>query len=282
MSKIQDSTKQGVAIVLVPGSFCPPDFYTLVTQRLTKDGYKAVTECRLLSACPQDDQPTPLAKLEDDVRHIREVLQKHLSEGKDVVMMMNSYGGFPGTEALQGLPSRASLTKDASADSNGAIIGLIYLSSFLPLPGDSLRSVMGDYLFEPLKSGDPGNYMYLPAEGGPGIFNEWTVEGSARDEDVKKWFGRMITHTSDSFDGKITYDMWADDSFKAKVVYVVGELDLVVPPALADSMIEKVEGKAGSGKVEVTRVKDGGHVMHVTRPDDIVQVVESLLRDLSM
>lgn len=281
MSDISESTKQNVAIVLVPGSFCPADFYTKVTQSLISDGYKSVHECPLLSASPKDNQRQPLAKLEDDVGHIREVLQGLLSDGKDVVMMMNSYGGFPGTEAIKGLSSRGNLTSASEKDRKGAIVGLIYLSSFLPLPGDSLRSVMGDYLFEPLKTGDPGNYMYLPDGGGPGIFNEWTVEGSVRDEDVEHWFGRMITHTSDSFDGKITYDIWADDKFQGKVVYVIGELDVVVPPALAESMIEKVEGKAGKGRVEVTRIGNGGHVMHVTRPDAIVQVVENLLRKLA-
>lgn len=281
MSDIQDSTKKGVAIVLVPGSFCPADFYIQVTQLLRASGYSSVHECPLLSAAPKDNQRTPLAKLEDDVNHIREVLQGLLSDGKDVVMMMNSYAGFPGTEAVRGLASRESLDSSSITDDKGAIVGLIYLSSFLPFPGDSLRNVMGEYLFEPLKTGDPGKYMYLPAEGGPGIFNEWAVEGSARDEDVKEWFGRMITHTSDSFDGKVTYDIWSDDDFKGKVVYVIGELDLVVPPALAESMIDRVESKAGKGKVEVKRFESGGHVMHVTRPDTVVQVVENLLRGLA-
>lgn len=140
---------------------------------------------------------------------------------------------------------------------------------------------MGDYLFEPLKTGDPGNHMYLPAESGPAIFNERTVQGSAREEAVKKWFGKMITHTNDSFDGKVTYDLWGDEGFKGKAVYLMGELDLVVPPALAESMIVRVEKEVGKGKVGLEKIEKGGHMMHVTMPDVVVQVTEDLLGSLS-
>lgn len=281
MAPLTDSIKQNTAIVLVPGSFSPTSFYAKVIQTLSSSGFTSVHECRLLSANPHDDQQQPPPKLEDDTRYIRDMLQKLLSRGLDVTMVMNSYGGFPGTDALQGLPSRGTLAKKGTGDQDGAVVGLIYLSSFLPLPGDSLRSVMGDLLFEPLKSGDPGNYMYLPDQSGPGIFSDWTAEGESRDEDVKEWFGKMLTHSSDSFDGKVSHDLWAEGAFKGKVVYIAGKNDLVVPPALADTMIKNLEEKAGNRKVELKTIEKGGHVMHVTKPDVVVQAVEDLLAGLA-
>lgn len=219
--------------------------------------------------------------MEDDAHYIRDLLQKLVSQGLDVILVMNSYGGFPGTEALRGLPSRGKLVEDTGAGQSGAIVGLIYLGSFLPFQGDSLRSLMDEFLFEPLKTGDPGNYMYLPGESGPAIFSDWAVEGESRDEDVKHWFESMITHSSDSFDGKVSHDLWAKGAFKGKVLYVLGENDLVVPPVLAERMVERVQGQAGQAKVEVKRIEKGGHVMHVTKPGVIVQVVKDLLRDLA-
>lgn len=281
MSDLADSVKKHTAIVLVPGSFCPPTFYTKVTRILGSNGFTSVHESRLLSADSKDDQKQPPPKLEDDALYIHDVLQKLISQGLDVVLVMNSYGGFPGTEALKGLPNRGKLVGEVASGQSGAVVGLVYLGSFLPFPGDSLRSVMGDYLFEPLKTGDPGNYMYLPDESGPGIFSDWAAEGESRDEDVKHWFGNMITHSSDSFDGKVSYDLWAEGVFQGKVVYVLGENDLVVPPALAESMIQKVQSQAGQARVEVKRIEKGGHVMHVTKPDVIVQVVKDLLKGLA-
>lgn len=279
MVNISSSIKNNTAIVLVPGSFTPETFYTHVSRRLISDGFSAVIQCQLLSAAPKDNQRTPPAKLEDDAFYIREVLEAYLAQGKDIVLVMNSYGGFAGTEAIKGIPTRSSLTTEIQAGQRGALVGMVYLSSFVPLAGDSLRSVMGDTLFEPLKSGDPGNYMYLPDQSGPGIFSDYAAEG--KDDEVAYWFGRMLTHSSDSFDGKVSHDMWAEGAFDGKAVYILGENDLVVPPTLAESMLEKIESKVGKGKVELKRIDKGGHMMHVTRPDVVADIIEELLASMS-
>ncbi|KAK5944361.1 hypothetical protein PMZ80_003642 [Knufia obscura] len=279
MAQLFEEVKNNTAIILVPGSFTPPEFYSAVSRQLITNGFDNVSQCQLLSACPKHDQKRPTAKLEDDALYIREVIWAYLTQGKDVVLVMNSYGGLPGTEAIKDLPSRSSLAAEMVTDvRKGAVVGMIYLSSFLPYPGDSLRSMMGDNLFEPLKSGAPGQYMELPGESGPGIFSDWTAEG--KEEEVKYWFERMITHSSDSFDGKVTHDLWKEGAFDGKAMYIVGENDMVVPPALADKMIEKVWTEAGQKKLMVKRVEGGGHCMHVTRPNVVVGAIEDLLSDL--
>jgi pimeloyl-ACP methyl ester carboxylesterase len=272
--------KSNLAILLVPGSFTPTHYYTHVCRSLQESGnYAAVQAVPLMSACKANEQRQPPATLEADTFYIREVLQALLAKGHDVIMVMNSYGGFPGTQALQGLPSRGVVVDACKPGEQGSVVGLVYLSSFLPFPGDSLRSMMGDTLFEPLKSGDPGNYMYLPAESGPGIFSDWAADGG-KDKDIEYWFGEMTTHSSDSFDGKVTHDLWADGAFQGKALYVIGEKDAVVQPGLSESMIEKVN-KVAEGKVAIKRVPDGGHVMHVTRPQAVVDAVEEVIASLT-
>lgn len=276
MSSLTATTKENTAIILVPGSFSPETFYTKVSRQLVSDGFAAVRECQLLSAAPAGEQRQPPAKFEDDALYIREVISAYLTQGKDVVLVMSSYAGLPGTEAIKGLPSRSSLAAETvDGQRKGAVVGMIYLSSFLPFPEDSLRTMMGDYLFEPLKSGDPGKYMYLSAESGPGIFSDLHAEG--KEDEVKYWVGRMYTHSSDSFDGKVTHDMWADGAFQGKVVYIMGECDMVVPPALAQNMIDKVNDQAGTKRVELLSIPKGGHVMHVTKPEVVVKAIEDLL-----
>lgn len=96
MHPVPGFAKQHIAIVLVPGSFSSPtEAYTYVSQKLAKNGYISVYECPLQTASSKDKQRTPPPKLADDVHHIREVLEGLLSDGKDVVMVMNSYGGIP-------------------------------------------------------------------------------------------------------------------------------------------------------------------------------------------
>jgi len=63
------------------------------------------------------------------------------------------------------------------------------------------------------------------------------------------------------------------------VVYIIGECDVVVPPTLAEGMISKV-AETVENKVKVVRVQDAGHVMHVSKPDEVVTVVEGVVADL--
>ena len=121
--------------------------------------------------------------------------------------------------------------------------------------------------------------MELPDESGPGIFSEWAAEG--KEDEVKYWFERMVTHSSDSFDGRVTHNIWDEGAFDGKAMYIVGENDLVVPPALADKMIGKVWKTAGMDKLKVKRVDKGDHCMHVTRPEVVAGAIEQLLADLA-
>ena len=272
----ESDPKSNLAIVLVPGSFSPPHCYTHVSRQLSTQSYAAVQVVPLMSACKKDEQKTPPATLEADAFYIREVLQALLSRGLDIIMVMNSYGGFPGTEAIKDLPNRNKLNFVNKPGQQGAIVGMIYLSSYLPFPGDNLRSMMGELLFEPLKSGDPGNYMYLPDQAGPGIFNEWN--DGQHDKDIEYWFGQMTTHSSDSFDGKISHNLWNSD-FQGQVVYMIGENDVIIPPSLGESMIDKVN-KIQDGKVKVKRHDAGGHCMHVTMPEKVVEAIDEVIASL--
>lgn len=265
------NVKDNIAFVLVPSSFTPPTYYNGVSRKLITNGYENVSGCQLLSACPPHELRRPPAKLEDDALYIREVIQAYLSKGKDVILIMNSYAGFPGTEAIKDLPNRSNLA-------GGAVVGLIYLSAYLPHAGDSVRSLTGDLLFEPLKFGTPGGYMTMPKEAGQGIFNDWYAEG--REKEAEAAFANILNQSSDSFDGKVTNDIWSkQDTFKGKVVYIIGEMDIVVPPSFGQAMVEKVNGLV-PGRVRTVRINNAGHVSHVTRPEVVAGIIEDLVGEL--
>ena len=65
-----------------------------------------------------------------------------------MVLAMNSYGGFPGTEATKGL-SKGEREKEGK---EGGIVALVYLASFIPPVGMSLRKSMGDDLPDSIKN----------------------------------------------------------------------------------------------------------------------------------
>jgi pimeloyl-ACP methyl ester carboxylesterase len=79
----------------------------------------------------------------DDAAHFHNIAEKLADQGKDIVLVMHSYGGVVGTECSQGL----SRTERKEAGKLGGIIRLVYLTSVVPEVGVSLRELLpGDEL----------------------------------------------------------------------------------------------------------------------------------------
>ncbi|KAL8754212.1 MAG: hypothetical protein Q9199_004500 [Rusavskia elegans] len=79
--------------------------------------------------------------VQDDVAALAgEVLHPLIEkQGKDVVLYLHSYAGFPGSAAIKGL----SKTERLAAGKRGGILGLVYQSAFIPKPGDTLLQMIG-------------------------------------------------------------------------------------------------------------------------------------------
>lgn len=132
------SNHSNTAFVLVPGSFSPTSFFEKVVPLLESQGYIAVPTA-LQSA---GERPQGPATFEDDASFIKATLQKLADEGKDIVLAMNSYGGYPGTESTKGMSKKE---REAKGE-KGGVIALVYLASFLPAVGESIIGNMGDDL----------------------------------------------------------------------------------------------------------------------------------------
>ena len=78
-----------------------------------------------------------------DANYIREkLLIPYLNEGNDIVMVMHSYGGECGGQAVMGL-TKAERKREGK---KGGIIGLIYMTAFMIPRGRSLTDAMGGVL----------------------------------------------------------------------------------------------------------------------------------------
>ena len=67
------------------------------------------------------------------------LLQPLVEAGKDVIVMMHSYGGMYGSQAVQGLSKR----ERAQSGKQGGVVSLIYVSAVTPLEGQSTLDMMG-------------------------------------------------------------------------------------------------------------------------------------------
>ena len=129
-------------IVLVPGAWHSPIHYDLLFSQLRNFGYPIVS-----GPLPSCDSPHPRTEtVAGDAEYVRKTLLLPLiNAGKDVVLVMHSYGGCPGSTAAAGL-SKAAQT---AAGKPGGIIGLIFMCGFIAHEGDSLLSTLPGEKFNP-------------------------------------------------------------------------------------------------------------------------------------
>jgi len=107
-----------------------------LTSRLHSAGYSALC-LRLLSVDPPnpDEISTTI-----DTNFIRNTLLRPFFDvGKEVILVMHSYGAIPGTAAAVGF----SKAERRSAGLHGGIIGMIFIAAFIAREGESPKSIGG-------------------------------------------------------------------------------------------------------------------------------------------
>ena len=128
-------------IALVPGAWHTPEHYSELVDYIKKEGYDVL--CRRNPSC--DASNADEATTQEDSEAIRNnVLLPLIEMGKDVILVMHSYGGSPGSAAAKGL----SKTERTASGKEGGIIGLIFVAAFLAGEGESLVSKLPDQKFE--------------------------------------------------------------------------------------------------------------------------------------
>ena len=121
-------------IVLVPGAFHVDSAMDVLAAQLEQAGYNIRTK-GLISV----NRPGTTVK-DDSTALLAELLEPLIvQQGKDVVLYLHSYAGFPGSAAIGGLSKKERTAKGQ----NGGIVGLIYQSAFVPKLGDTLVQMIG-------------------------------------------------------------------------------------------------------------------------------------------
>ena len=110
------------ALVIVHGAWHVPAHYQEIADQLRRKGFEDVHCPRLPSAT--ETLPLPAtANLERDTAAIKSVIKQLVESGQYVIVLMHSYGGVVGTNALDSLlaPQRKALNLP------GGVIHIIYM-----------------------------------------------------------------------------------------------------------------------------------------------------------
>ena len=115
-------------IAFVPGIAHQGSCFDPLIAKLRSD-YECVS--RSLPSC-FDSADAPKVTLSDDVAFIRnEILKPLIDAGKQVVVVMHSYGGLPGSNAVESLDPGTIKRQGGS----GGVIGLVYIAAIVAPKG---------------------------------------------------------------------------------------------------------------------------------------------------
>jgi hypothetical protein len=123
-------------ILLINGSFHYPTVWRFVEPLLQDSGYQTATS-NLPSNGSEKADPDIWLK---DVKLVAGQITALVNQGKDVVVVMHSYAGAPGSEACKGL-SKSTRAKEGK---KGGVISCVYLCAFMVPPGMTLYESAAD------------------------------------------------------------------------------------------------------------------------------------------
>jgi hypothetical protein len=121
-------------IVLVPGAWHLPDVFDTVRSILTVRGFPSEAPGH-----PSIGAEPPEKTLNDDIVCLHQLLLRLADEGKEIVLVLHSYGGVVGSGAVEGL-SKAEREKNGK---EGGVIIIVYMSAFVVPQGKSLKDMLG-------------------------------------------------------------------------------------------------------------------------------------------
>ncbi|TPX11475.1 uncharacterized protein E0L32_007894 [Thyridium curvatum] len=242
------------AFILVPGSFSPPLFFHKVSEQLRNKGHQVIETS--LPTCVQDRETRPVPTLCDDVAMLGETIKEWADKGYDVVLGMNSYGGFPGSESVKGY----SKTERAQNGLKGGVVGLAYLASFLPDIGESVASLLGESMPDQLKN-PQSDFMELSKEGG----GKWILN-CLPEKDADYYMSKIGYHSRQSYLDSVSYSGW----HTIPTWCLIPRDDYGVPPAVQKRMYERAAKQNRSLKLVEA---DGDHVPMLSNPDTVVSIL---------
>lgn len=134
--------QQGLpTILVVQGSFQVPEVYDKLVQGLIAQGYPTVHP-KLPSCSDTESLDFPQRSLADDANAIHTELARLIQdEGKMVFVVMHSYGGLVGSEAI---PEELTYTARQAEGHPGGVIHLFYCCAFILSEGQSVLGVFGE------------------------------------------------------------------------------------------------------------------------------------------
>lgn len=121
--------------VLVPGAWHRTGYFSQIRAYLSGKGYPSVAV-----ATPSVGSDPPATSMGVDIDAVEAGVRKVLDGGDDVVLLMHSYGGGPGSEAAGRIAEEVLKGGPPAEGGKGRIKRLVYVAAFVPIEGEPMGS----------------------------------------------------------------------------------------------------------------------------------------------
>ncbi|ROV98391.1 hypothetical protein VMCG_07203 [Cytospora schulzeri] len=249
-------------LLLVHGAWNIPESYSKLTSALRAAGFE-VHVPRHLS---MNQSRPPNADLSSDTDLIRSYATSLVEAGRTVAVLMHSYGGQVGTNALYGLNKKA---REVNGQPGG-ISHLIYMAAFALPEGKSMIDKVAEFNHMdriPVAFGIDEDQTCVSKYPREGLIGEPYAdqvdpqEVEAHIQTLGRWNGKCmflpIQNTC----------AWREE---VKVLYIRASGDLIIPVEYQKNMVEVMEKE---GKTVETIDLETGHAPHLTATEAVVDAV---------
>jgi pimeloyl-ACP methyl ester carboxylesterase len=243
---------KNTTFIFIPGAFSPSHYFHKVLSLLHSQGYTASLAIDLpsLDASLHSAGETP--GLYADAAFVRDTATTHLTSGRDVILVGNSYGGAVASEAAKGLiiPKQ---------DGKGELKHVILINSLMADVGFTIADLVGGNL--PLDLSGPTIPPIDPLYAGSVLFP--SLPKDEQDELAK--MGKAMS--SSAFLEPLTYAAWRDVEY---TVIIAGN-DVPAPPEKQMEFYDKAVG-SGAKRARKVVVEEGDHLTMLSHPEEVVMV----------
>ncbi|KIV77371.1 hypothetical protein PV11_09169 [Exophiala sideris] len=232
-------------IVFVPGAWHPPTCFRYVMDKLEAAGYETIgVSFASVGASKQ------LQDIGPDVEAIQNVVRPIVDQGRDVMLVVHSYGGVVGGESVRGL-DKVSRAKEGK---EGGITHLYYCCAFALPEGVSLMDALQQKNLPWFRVSE--DQQIVTAADPDKIFYNDVADP---DEDI----AMLKTHSYQTFHSKVTYAGWK----YVPSTYLLCEKDMAIPLHAQKAMVEN------SGVQWRVDTLDASHSPFLSMPDEMANSI---------
>ena len=237
-------------ILLVPGAWHSPACFSTISEKLQAHNYQTVPV-----TTPSVGTSAPFSA---DVAAIRAAITSAADAGEDVMLFMHSYGGVPGSNAVEGLRKE----DRAKQGKKGGIVRLVYCCAWMLGEGESIIETVGgdpakvrvrsDHVTEVLKaSGTPAEVFYHDLSTG----------------EQEKCVKQLQSHTWEViYTSKVTYAAFR----YVPTVYVYCTGDRTIKFEWQKGLVERAEKEGAQIKTETLK---SSHSPFLSVPEEVVHIL---------